>query len=144
MRTMKLAALGMALGCAASLVAGRVMQTLLFGVTPSDPVTFAAAQGETGIEIESGGGVVRGVRFDKYTCYPCLVAQLNLYLAEKRIDELRAEAVRQGLSLSRYVAILLDTKRSVWPADYFTTCCGFLSEDLPAPADPLPEAVEWR
>jgi predicted permease len=42
-QTMKLAATGMALGCVASLGAGRVMQTLLFGVTPSDPVTFAGA-----------------------------------------------------------------------------------------------------
>lgn len=43
MQTMKLAATGMALGCVASLGAGRVMQTLLFGVAPSDPVTFAGA-----------------------------------------------------------------------------------------------------
>lgn len=41
--TMKLAATGMALGCLASLGAGRVMRTLLFGVAPSDPVTFAGA-----------------------------------------------------------------------------------------------------
>jgi predicted permease len=43
MQTMKLATAGMALGCVASVGAGRVMQTLLFGVTPSDPVTFAGA-----------------------------------------------------------------------------------------------------
>jgi predicted permease len=43
MQTMKLAVTGMALGCVASLGAGRVMQTLLFGVTPSDPLTFAGA-----------------------------------------------------------------------------------------------------
>jgi ABC-type antimicrobial peptide transport system permease subunit len=43
METMKLAGAGMALGCVASLGAGRVMQTLLFGVTPADPVTFAGA-----------------------------------------------------------------------------------------------------
>jgi predicted permease len=42
-QTMKLAAAGMLLGLAASWALGRVLQNLLFGVTFSDPVTFAAA-----------------------------------------------------------------------------------------------------
>jgi len=41
-QTLKLAAIGMTLGLAASWALGRVFQGLLFGVTPSDPVTFAA------------------------------------------------------------------------------------------------------
>ena len=43
MQTLKLAAAGMALGLAASWLLGRVLQGMLFGVTPSDPLTFAAA-----------------------------------------------------------------------------------------------------
>jgi ABC-type antimicrobial peptide transport system permease subunit len=42
MRTLKLAAIGMALGLMASWSLGSALQRLLFGVTPSDPLTFAA------------------------------------------------------------------------------------------------------
>jgi predicted permease len=42
MQTLKLAAIGMTLGLVASWALGRVFQGLLFGVTPSDPATFAA------------------------------------------------------------------------------------------------------
>ena len=42
-QTLKLAAAGMALGLLASWLLGRALQGLLFGVTPSDPMTFAAA-----------------------------------------------------------------------------------------------------
>jgi predicted permease len=42
MQTIKLAAIGMALGLVASWSLGSVLQGLLFGVTPSDPLTFAA------------------------------------------------------------------------------------------------------
>jgi ABC-type lipoprotein release transport system permease subunit len=41
--TLKLATAGMALGLAASWGLGQAIQGLLFGVTPSDPATFAAA-----------------------------------------------------------------------------------------------------
>jgi ABC-type antimicrobial peptide transport system permease subunit len=41
-QTLRLAAIGMTLGVAASWVAARTLQTLLFGVTPADPLTFAA------------------------------------------------------------------------------------------------------
>jgi predicted permease len=55
MQTMKLAATGMAIGCVASIGAGRVMQTLLFGVTPSDPVTFGLAlAGLTAVALLAG------------------------------------------------------------------------------------------
>jgi ABC-type antimicrobial peptide transport system permease subunit len=40
---MKLAAAGMVLGLIASWALGRLLQNLLFGVTFSDPLTFAAA-----------------------------------------------------------------------------------------------------
>lgn len=43
MQTMKLVVTGMALGCVVSLGAGRVMKALLFGIAPSDPLTFAGA-----------------------------------------------------------------------------------------------------
>jgi predicted permease len=43
MQTLQLAAIGMALGLGASWLLGRALQGLLFGVTPSDPMTFAAA-----------------------------------------------------------------------------------------------------
>jgi predicted permease len=42
-QTLKLAAAGMALGLLASWLLGRTLQGLLFGVTPSDPMTFAGA-----------------------------------------------------------------------------------------------------
>ncbi len=42
-QTLKLAAAGMALGLVASWLLGRTLQGLLFGVAPSDPMTFAAA-----------------------------------------------------------------------------------------------------
>jgi putative ABC transport system permease protein len=42
-QTLKLAAAGMGLGLLASWLLGRALQGLLFGVTPSDPMTFAAA-----------------------------------------------------------------------------------------------------
>jgi ABC-type antimicrobial peptide transport system permease subunit len=42
-QTLKLAAVGMALGLVASWLLGRTLQGLLFGVAPSDPMTFAAA-----------------------------------------------------------------------------------------------------
>ena len=41
MQTLKLAAIGMTMGLVASWALGRVFQGLLFGVTSSDPVTFA-------------------------------------------------------------------------------------------------------
>jgi predicted permease len=43
MQTLKLAAVGMALGLAASWSLGRALHGLLYGVRPSDPVTFGAA-----------------------------------------------------------------------------------------------------
>src|SRR5262245_30763111 len=43
MQMLKLAATGMTMGIAASWFLGRVLQELLFGITPSDPVTFAMA-----------------------------------------------------------------------------------------------------
>jgi predicted permease len=43
LQTMKLAAAGMVLGLIASWALGRLLQNLLFGVTFSDPLTFAAA-----------------------------------------------------------------------------------------------------
>jgi hypothetical protein len=70
------------------------------------------------------------------------MAQLNLYVSEDTAAKLRAEASREGVSLSRYVAALLDSKTGDWPADFFSARCGFLGEELPAPADPLPEPVE--
>jgi putative ABC transport system permease protein len=42
-QTLKLAAAGMALGLMASWLLGRALQGLLFGVRPSDPMTFTAA-----------------------------------------------------------------------------------------------------
>ena len=42
-QTLKLATIGMTLGLVASWSLGRALQGLLFGVTPSDPVTFASA-----------------------------------------------------------------------------------------------------
>jgi ABC-type antimicrobial peptide transport system permease subunit len=39
---LQLAGAGVALGIAAALAASRLLGTLLFGVTPSDPVTYAA------------------------------------------------------------------------------------------------------
>jgi predicted permease len=42
-QTLKLAAVGMTLGLVASWLLGRTLQGLLFGVAPSDPMTFAAA-----------------------------------------------------------------------------------------------------
>jgi predicted permease len=41
--TLKLAAIGMSVGLAAAWSLGRVLQGLLFGIMPSDPLTFAAA-----------------------------------------------------------------------------------------------------
>ena len=66
------------------------------------------------------------------------------FQAEPAHEELRAEAAREGMSLSRYVAALLDRKQSGWPVEYFTSHCGFLTEDFAVPADPLPELIEWR
>jgi ABC-type antimicrobial peptide transport system permease subunit len=40
LRTLRLAALGLALGMAASRVLTSALESLLFGVTPGDPVTF--------------------------------------------------------------------------------------------------------
>jgi ABC-type antimicrobial peptide transport system permease subunit len=40
-QAMGLAAIGIAAGIVGALLATRVLQTLLFGVTPTDPVTFA-------------------------------------------------------------------------------------------------------
>ena len=42
---MRLAALGLAVGAAAAWAAGRLLQSLLFGVSATDPVSFAAAFG---------------------------------------------------------------------------------------------------
>jgi ABC-type antimicrobial peptide transport system permease subunit len=42
LQTLKLAALGIVAGATASWMLGRAMQGLLFGVTPTDPVTFAS------------------------------------------------------------------------------------------------------
>jgi len=42
---LKPAASGMAIGLAVAVAAGRVMQGLLFGIQPGDPITFAAASG---------------------------------------------------------------------------------------------------
>jgi putative ABC transport system permease protein len=40
---LRLAAIGLALGCAGALVAGRVIERLLFGVRPTDPAAFGIA-----------------------------------------------------------------------------------------------------
>ncbi len=39
---MRLALIGLAIGGAGALAAARALQGLLFGVTPADPLTFAA------------------------------------------------------------------------------------------------------
>jgi putative ABC transport system permease protein len=41
-QTMKLAALGMAVGLVAAWSLGKTLQGLLYGISPSDPLTFAA------------------------------------------------------------------------------------------------------
>ena len=68
--------------------------------------------------------------------------QLNLYLNDGSAENLKAEAAKAGISLSRYVGMLLDRQRDTWPEDYFSKRCGFLLEDFPVPADELPEPVE--
>ena len=70
------------------------------------------------------------------------MAQLNLYLPDEEAEQLRAEALKENVSLSRYVAMLLDRKKAAWPASFFETSCGFMQEEFAAPADPLPEAVD--
>jgi ABC-type antimicrobial peptide transport system permease subunit len=45
LQTLKLAALGLSIGVAASWVLGRMLSGLLFGVTATDPVTFLSMLG---------------------------------------------------------------------------------------------------
>ena len=70
------------------------------------------------------------------------MAQLNIYVREKAAENLRAEAAKVGVSLSGYVAMLLDRQRDTWPEDYFARRCGFLKGEFAVPEDPLPEPVE--
>lgn len=72
------------------------------------------------------------------------MAQLNLYVSEALAVELKQRAERKGVSLSSYVVHQLSQDAAApgaWPGNFFEDHCGFLQENLEAPADPAPDAV---
>ena len=51
--------------------------------------------------------------------------QLHFYVPENTAEELRKRAEAQGLSLSRYLASLVEREApSAWPADFFDQVVG--------------------
>ena len=72
------------------------------------------------------------------------MAQLNLYVPNDLASTLKTEANAARIPLSRYVLSLLSDRESEskWPPNYFDRTCGFLTEDIAEPTDPLPEPLE--
>ena len=70
--------------------------------------------------------------------------QLHLYVSDETAERLRAEAAEADLSMSRYLARLVnDSTHPDWPEGYFETLAG-CSPDFPTPADPPgPPARTW-
>ena len=79
---------------------------------------------------------------DKYTCYTCFVAQLNIYVSDEVAANLRRLADQKGVSISKYATSLLTRDQpSQWPPDFFTETCGFLTGDFPEIDDPPPQPI---
>ena len=59
------------------------------------------------------------------------MAQLSLYLEESEMEQLRYDAQREGLSLSRYAARLIreNAGNTRWPKDYWESVYGCLTDD---------------
>jgi putative ABC transport system permease protein len=65
-QAMRLAAIGLAAGAAGAWVLTRLMQKLLFGVTPSDPVTFVAVSASLAVVAAAAASIpgLRATRVD--------------------------------------------------------------------------------
>ena len=72
------------------------------------------------------------------------MAHLNLYIPDEVAANLKQEANAAGVPLSRFMLSLVPGCGSgdQWPAGFFETSCGFLTEDIEEPADTLPEPTE--
>lgn len=77
--------------------------------------------------------------------------QLSLYLNETDMNDLRENAKRQGLTLSKYAARALSGQKmnNGWPDGYFESVIGSLSDPSyvvdDAGLDPaLDDACDWR
>lgn len=67
--------------------------------------------------------------------------QLSLYLNDETMKELRSNARKSGVSISKYVAGLISEKSSSkgWPEGYWDSVYGSLKDDsfqLPSELDP--------
>ena len=72
------------------------------------------------------------------------MAHLNLYVPDELAASLKREAQAARVPLSRHVLTLLAARDGdgFLPSDYFVSACGFLTEEMAEPMDPLPEAVD--
>ena len=72
------------------------------------------------------------------------MAHLNLYVPDELAASLKREAQAARVPLSRHVLTLLADRGGdgFLPSDYFVSACGFLTEEMAEPMDPLPEAVD--
>lgn len=62
------------------------------------------------------------------------MAQLHLYVSDAVADRLRQQADQQGLSLSRYLALLAAKEAGGgWPEGYFESVIGKWQGDLERP-----------
>jgi hypothetical protein len=71
------------------------------------------------------------------------MAQLNIYVPDDTAEALRQQARAAGIPLSRLVLsrMAVPEANRDWPAGFFLQTCGFLTEDLIEPPDPLPGPV---
>lgn len=65
--------------------------------------------------------------------------QLSLYLDETTMANLRLDAERDGVSLSKYVGNLLQENDSSWPPGWFDVLGSLADIDFPLPDDLPPE-----
>ncbi len=58
-------------------------------------------------------------------CYICFVPQLHLYVPDETARQLRARAAARGLSVSKYLAQIVQRELATgWPRDFFDDVAG--------------------
>ncbi|MDY0062297.1 MAG: hypothetical protein RBU45_20965 [Myxococcota bacterium] len=63
------------------------------------------------------------------------MAQLHMYVPDPVVEQIRKRAEEQGMSISRYLADLVQREFPIgWPEEFFTSVVGGWSGELERPA----------
>jgi hypothetical protein len=81
-----------------------------------------------------------GRLLQSYMWYICVMPQLHCYVPKELAEKLRERAEREGLSLSRLLARVLDREVDDWPEGFFEKVAGGWKGEPPV----RPEQDPWE